>query len=202
MAMNEYDVETRGLQWYYPSQGMFMAQFQAANEGKATLLRHPQDQRQIQARLDDSPREGGVRAWNSKFDLHMAEAAGYRLPPESCWHDGMVVAKLLDERVGASLQATGDRIFGTDPWPEGAGVELEKAVKSWLTQETSRRRSETKSTGDRLVRPNYGDIPDDIMIAPVESGSSSSRIRSSFRFASAVASSWGSNTSIEGGPSW
>lgn len=161
--MLEFDVETRGLQWYYPSHEMFMAQFQTANEDKAIILRHPRERATIQSYLDRAESEGGVRAWNSKFDLHMAEAAGYTLPPQSCWHDGMVVRRILDERVSMALQATGDGIFGTEPWPEGAGVELEKAVKDWLAEETKRRRSESKKTGTRFVRPNYSDVPDDIM---------------------------------------
>lgn len=184
--MIEFDVETRGLQWYYKSQEMFMAQFfdpndpeclvypevmsygeiDAENEEpelRAVILRHPQDREEIQRWLDKCEAAGGVRAWNSKFDLHMAEAAGYRIPPQSCWHDGMVVRRILDERVSMGLQATGDGIFGKDPWPEGAGAELEKAVKDWIAHENAERRKVCKKTGEALIKANYSDVPDDIM---------------------------------------
>lgn len=159
--MIEFDVETRGLQWYYPSQEMFMAQFHTPGGG-TRILRHPEDRDLIQDALS-VPGEG-YRAWNGKFDFHMAEAAGYRLPPQDQWHDGMVVAKILDERRSVGLQAVGDSIFGTDPWPAGAGVELEKRLKAWLAEETKRRRSVSKETGERLIKPTYADVPDDILV--------------------------------------
>jgi DNA polymerase I len=171
--MIEFDCETRGLQWYYPSHEMFLAQFYDPDnplcwgpegEPEPVILRHPEDREQIQAWLDRCGKpDSGVRAWNSKFDLHMAEAAGYHLPPQSCWHDGMVVRRILDERVSMGLQATGDSIFGKEPWPVGAGAELEKAVKEWLAKETAARRKACKASGERLVKPNYSDVPDDIM---------------------------------------
>ncbi|HEX5369112.1 MAG TPA: DNA polymerase, partial [Dehalococcoidia bacterium] len=205
--MIEFDVETRGLQWYYPEQDVFLVQFfnpedgfcqfqprkcpgcgsdrigpgdvlpwvcehcatELEDETRAVLLRHPEDREAIQEWLD---RDDHFRAWNSKFDLHMLEAAGYRLPSSDRWEDGMVVARIIDERKSAGLQATGDSIFGKQPWPEGAGAELEKAVKDWLAAETKRRREEVKAHGKKhpdrppmpLVKPNYSDVPDDIML--------------------------------------
>jgi DNA polymerase I-like protein with 3'-5' exonuclease and polymerase domains len=193
--MLEFDVETRGLQWYYPSQEMFLAQFfspdaeecwpeacvacggdsidhegvcedpgcEAHNPLQAVMLRHPEDREQIQSWLDRAEELGGVRAWNSKFDLHMAEEAGYRLPPRSCWHDGMVLRRVLDERRSMGLQAAGDEIFGKDPWPEGAGGELEERLKAWLTAENEKRRKIVKKTRERLVLANYSDVPWEIM---------------------------------------
>jgi DNA polymerase-1 len=140
---------------------MFMAQFFDGDDMEtAEILYHPRDREYIQDWLGA---EDGFRAWNSKFDFHMLAAAGYSLPPQSQWHDGMVVRRVLDERVSMSLQATGDGIFGTEPWPEGAGIELEKALKSWLSTETARRRSISKKTGERLIKPNYSDVPTDII---------------------------------------
>jgi DNA polymerase I-like protein with 3'-5' exonuclease and polymerase domains len=200
--MIEADVETRGLQWYYPSQEMFMAQFfdpedgycqfkpercpecggavddsavgvgdwecldchaQVPDEARAVILQHPKDREAIQAWLNKAAEGGGIRAWNSKFDLHMFEAVGYRLPPPETWHDGMVVARILDERKSMGLQATGDGIFGTEPWPKGAGIELEKRLKTWLAEETKRRRDVCKETGERLIKPTYADVPAEIL---------------------------------------
>lgn len=206
--MIEFDVETRGLQWYYPSQEVFLVQFFDADneeclvypqfcpncdgivaegtcsgnaaqgvgccgfeiepEPRAVLLQHPEDREEIQRWLDKNDH---FRAWNSKFDLHMLEAAGYTLPPQDAWEDGMVVRRILDERVSMGLQATGDSIFGTAPWPEGAGAELEKRLKTWLSEETARRRKEVKDYGKthpkeppkKLIKPNYSHVPDEIM---------------------------------------
>lgn len=186
--MIEFDVETRGLQWYAPQHEVFLVQFfdpddedclsypEVGSYGEidaemeeptsaAVVLRHPEDREEIQRWLD---KDSDFRAWNSKFDLHHLEAAGYTLPPQDRWHDGMLLAHILDERKAVGLQAVGDRLFGTDPWPEGAGVELEKGVKLWLAEETKRRRKETKDAGKEgriveFIRPNYSDVPDEIM---------------------------------------
>lgn len=154
-TMLDFDVETRGLQWYYPEQGPFMGQF-CQHGSKAELLRHPQDRAGIQSWLK---RNDDYRAWNSKFDLHMLEASGYQLPPEHRWHDGMVMAHIVDERRSIALQAVGNTIFGA----EDAGAATEKAVKDWIATETRRRRKYSKETGTEFVPPNYSDVPDRLM---------------------------------------
>lgn len=154
--MIDFDVETKGLQWYYPKQGPFLAQFKQ-DDGAVSLLRPERDARAIQTFLEAGGQE--YRAWNSKFDLHMLETAGYQLPPERTWHDGMVMAHVLDERRSVALQAVGNSIFG----PEAAGDALDKAVKKWISDETRRRRKDAKDTGTEFVPPTYADVPDELM---------------------------------------
>lgn len=213
--MIEFDVETKGLQWYdQPGQQMFLAQFfdpededcegapprcscgstdivelggmdgefQAAPwlcnacgldhewAYAPVILRHPEDREEIQRWLK---KPGPFRAWNSKFDLHHLEAAGYTLPPEDAWYDGMLLAHAIDGKGSAvGLQAVGNRLFGVEDQRdedtlrtvrEGAGQETEDAVKAWLKEETHRRRKESKATGVEFVRPNYSDVPAEIM---------------------------------------
>lgn len=164
----EVDVETTGLQWY--AHELFMAQFYDAEMAEADaegvgdgalILRHPEDREAIQAMLDTP--DAYFRAWNSKFDFHHLESAGYRLPRRETWEDGMLVAHVLDERRSVALQAVGDKMFGTEPWPEGAGVELEKEVKAWVSAENKARRKRSKETGEKFVIANYSDVPDEIM---------------------------------------
>lgn len=187
----EVDVETTGLQWY--AHELFMAQFFNPNdeeclqhpgvcdacgeeqseefecpmcgehlvaEPKAVILRHPADREEIQRWLD---KDAYFRAWNSKFDFHHLESAGYTLPPRERWEDGMLVAHVLDERRSVALQAVGDKMFGTEPWPEGAGIELEKAVKTWVSAENKARRKHSKDTGEKFVIANYSDVPEEDM---------------------------------------
>lgn len=126
------------------------------DEVRAVILRHPADKEAIQEWLD---KDAYFRAWNSKFDFHHLESAGYRLPPRDRWEDGMLVAHVLDERRSVALQAVGDKMFGTEPWPEGAGIELEKAVKVWISAENKARRKHSKDTGEKFVIANYSDVP-------------------------------------------
>jgi DNA polymerase I-like protein with 3'-5' exonuclease and polymerase domains len=173
----DFDVETRGIQW--TGHELFMAQFfdpadeeclvypeqeeidsWEEPEPKAIILRHPEDKDEIQRWLD---KDAYFRAWNSKFDFHHLESIGYKLPPRDRWEDGMLVAHVLDERRSVALQAVGDKMFGTEPWPEGAGVELEKAVKAWISGENKARRKHSKETGDKFVIANYSDVPDEDM---------------------------------------
>lgn len=150
--MIEFDVETTSLQWYAGE--LFLAQFLLPGESIARVLRHPQDKAEIQRLLsfDDD-----YRAWNAKFDLHFLDAAGYTLPDPKHWHDGMVMAQLMDERISMALKSRGTAMFG----PEAS--DNERLVKDWLKEETKRRRAVSKETGKQLVRPNYSDVPDDIM---------------------------------------
>lgn len=174
----EVDVETTGLQWY--AHEVFMAQFfdptdeecmvdvalacgdeeLEEREPHAVILRHPEDKEEIQRWLD---KDAYFRAWNSKFDFHHLESCGYTLPPRDRWEDGMLVAHVLDERRSVALQAVGDKMFGTEPWPEGAGVELEKAVKAWISAENKARRKHSKDTGEKFVIANYSDVPAELM---------------------------------------
>lgn len=151
--MIEFDVETVGLQWYAPSFRVFMAQFWE-DGGEPVVLRHPEDFEQIQAwlRKDDD-----YRAWNSKFDLKALAAEGYELPPPERLHDGMVAAKLLDERPSAKLEDVGSRLLGIDTH------ELKRGVQGWLKEEDKRRRKESKETGKQFIPANYGDVPDEII---------------------------------------
>lgn len=129
-------------------------------EQRAVILRHPEDRDAIQHWLNE---DAYFRAWNSKFDLGFLEQAGYTLPPRDRWEDGMLVAHVLDERRSVALQAVGDKMFGTEPWPEGAGIELEKAVKLWISAENKKRRKHSKDTGEKFVIANYSDVPDEDM---------------------------------------
>lgn len=165
----DFDVETTGLAWY--AHKLFMVQFyddlaEADAEGfggGAAILRHPEERDSIQEWLDHPTAH--YRAWNAAFDLHFLESEGYTLPPRDRWEDGMLIAHILDERRSVALQAVGDKMFGTEPWPEGAGVELEKAVKAWVSAENKARRKHSKDTGEKFVIANYSDVPSDIMEA-------------------------------------
>jgi DNA polymerase I-like protein with 3'-5' exonuclease and polymerase domains len=136
----------------------------------AVIFRHPEQRDEIQRWLE---KDAYFRAWNSKFDFHHLESAGYTLPPRERWEDGMLVAHILDERRSVALQAVGDKMFGTPDdvdaaghpkvWPEGAGVELEKAVKAWISAENKARRKHSKETGEKFIIANYSDVPDEDM---------------------------------------
>lgn len=152
--MIEFDVETTGLQWY--ADEMFLAQFLDSDGGKPALFAHPGNEEKVQTWLN---RHEDFRAWNAKFDLHFLDAAGYELPPEDRWHDGMVAAHILDERRSVALQNKANAILGS----ASAGTHTEEAVSEWLMDETKRRRKAAKETGGELVKPNYSDVPDEIM---------------------------------------
>ena len=148
------DVETTSLQHHGADTGtMFLAQFRKGDTTE--VLKHPQDREQIQAWLD---LDAIYIAWNSKFDLAWLKQAGYDLPDDKQFGDAMVAAHIMDERTSVALQARGDKLFGDD-----AGADTEKAVKSWLAEESKRRRKESKADGSEYVEPNYSDVPDDIM---------------------------------------
>lgn len=112
------------------------------------------DREAIQAALNH---DDDYRAWNSKFDLHALRNAGFVLPDDALWHDGMVEAHLMDERSSVALKVRHERLFGP-----GAG-DLQGQVQSWLEKEARRRRKVSKETGEEFVRPNYSDVPDDLM---------------------------------------
>lgn len=154
--MLEYDIETTGLQNYFHS--MFSAQF-LGEDGNAVTVRteaHPDPQ--IQAHLDSAAAHGGIRAWNSKFDLGFTYRAGYKLPAEHLWHDGMLAAHVVDERFSAALKARGEKLFGA------AERDPEKAVKDWMAAERRARRKASKETGEAYASPTYRDVPEEIML--------------------------------------
>lgn len=150
--MIEVDVETTGLQWY--AHELFLVQFLLPNERKARVLKHPFDRDEIQRLLSF---DEGYRAWNAKFDLHFLKSAGYTLPDPKHWHDGMVLAQIMDERVSSALKARGEMMFGP------AARDPEVQLKEYLAEETKRRRKHSKETGELMVRPDYSDVPDEIM---------------------------------------
>lgn len=151
----EFDVETTGFQWY--ADELFLVQFFAPELQRPLVLKHPQDRETIQQWLDD-PEVTGWRAWNTKFDLGFLRAAGYRLPPESTWHDGMVLAHICDERPSNALAARHDKLFAED------AREDERAIKNWLAVERKLRKKLSKEQGTEYVPPNYSDVPDELML--------------------------------------
>ncbi len=137
---------------------MFSAQFMDS-AGNVTTIRtdeHPHPD--IQRLLDTAEQEGGIRAWNSKFDFGFAHRAGYTLPDDSLWHDGMLMAHIIDESFSAALKARGEALFGVDERGD------EQAVKDWLTAERRERRKHSKETGEKYVPPTYKDVPEEIML--------------------------------------
>lgn len=186
----DVDIETRALgPWTYRGDEPFTflvqfgeGQYDENGEMIVDVLRHPEDREAIQEWLDH---DADYIAWNTKFDLGGLEVVGYRLPPEHRWHDGMVIAHLVDERQRNALKIRGERMFG-----KGATAP-EDALKKWLAEETKRRRKASKDAiydwleeqGHeqkrnklpqvppglevpeelRFVPPNYSDVPDEIM---------------------------------------
>lgn len=99
----------------------------------------------------------GIRAWNSNFDRSFGDIAGFVMPGDDRWHDGMLDAQAIDERRSVALKAVAGNLFGdeaTDP---------QKAVKAWLTEERKRRAKESKENETELVEPDYSDVPAKLM---------------------------------------
>ena len=152
--MIEFDVETTGLQWY-GGHRPFLAQFWDGT-GEPVLLDPTKDVAEVQAWLDRGGEEG-IRAWNTKFDMHMIESMGYTLPPQESWHDGMVMAHIVDERTSVALKARAAALFGEQERDD------EKLVKGWLSDESRKRKAEAKESNTEFEPPNYSDVPDEIM---------------------------------------
>src|SRR5688500_7344165 len=104
--MIEVDVETTGVQWYAHS--VFLVQFKEPNRDPI-VLRHPEERHQIQAFLSA---HDTFRAWNSKFDMHFLEEAGYDISGK--WHDGMVQAHIVNAERSVALKAVGEEMFGPE----------------------------------------------------------------------------------------
>lgn len=154
-SISEFDVETTNLQWYGETGKLFLTSFLADNG--PVLLPHPGEGGVdlIQTMLES---ESGYRAWNAKFDLHWLRDAGYELPPENQWHDGMVLAHLMDANRSVALKARGEMLFGAQE------RDLEGRVKAWLAEETKARRKTAKASGGEFIRPNYSDVPEELML--------------------------------------
>ena len=150
--MIEFDVEARGLQWYNPDHGLFM--FQVFDGAGVRVYDHPAQRELITGALNGGQ---GYRAWNTKYDLHMLDAAGYELPPEHTWHDGMVLAHIVDERKSAALKARAAAVLGEE------ARDAENAVKDWIAKERRERRKDAKAANAEYVAPTYADVPRDIM---------------------------------------
>src|ERR1700733_431179 len=150
----DFDVETSGFQpeWHKA----FLFQF-GDEAGNAVTLRPGEDDEESQ-RWFDRAKDGKIRAWNGKFDRACGEAAGFDLPGDGHWIDGMISAHALDERRSVALKAVGDSLGYSE------GADLQKEVKGWLTAERARRKSQAKEDGTELTEPNYSDVPDELMI--------------------------------------
>lgn len=152
--MVEFDVETTGFQ-PYSGHKAFLYVF---HDGETTEALTDDKREEIQAWFDRAAVDPeGVRAWNSKFDRSFAEAAGFTVPPDGKWHDGMLVAQAMDERRSVALKAVAVQLFGED------SDELQKQVKDWLNKENARRRKEAKDNGTEFEPCNYSDVPMDLM---------------------------------------
>src|SRR5687768_3219328 len=94
----EFDCETTGFQAYSGVHYPFSFQFYDGKTDEGSFILYdpddddPEVRDAIQAWFDRATERGGIRAWNSKFDFSFAMEAGFTLPPETMWHDGMLVA--------------------------------------------------------------------------------------------------------------
>ena len=150
----EFDLETTGLQWPYHE--AFCYQFKSDDRSELIWVGDTGWRERVQYWLDRGAEEG-IRAWNSRFDLHFGANHGFTLPPEDKWHDGMIVAHVLDERRSVALKNVGAGYGLTD------GADLQKEVKGWLAAERKRRKDAAKEAGTELVEPNFSDVPRDLM---------------------------------------
>jgi len=154
----EFDVETTGLQPWSGKQHAFMYCFYDGQE--AVALRYSPDDRSNHEEIQrwfNKANDTGIRAWNSKFDRAFGEAAGFKLPGDGKWHDGMIVAHAVDERRSVALKAVASSLFGEE------AADLQKKVKGFLAEERRRRKKAAEEAGTELVEPNYSDVPLDIM---------------------------------------
>ena len=181
--MIEFDVETTGLQPYannneaflwifsdgethehitfYPSIWNLMKDGEPDTKNAWTrsiyeILREARDR--IQAWFDRGKKEG-IRAWNAKFDRAFAEQAGcFNVPGDDLWHDGMLVAHVIDERRSVALKAVASKLFGEE------AAAPQKALKEWLNAENRRRQKEARlNEEEEYTRANYSDVPMEIM---------------------------------------
>lgn len=158
--MVDFDVETTGLQPWSGKQYAFLWVF-LDDDGVAEAI--PTDETvtknrdRIQEWFDKAIQDDeGIRAWNAKFDRAFADVAGFEIPGDGQWHDGMLVAHAIDERRSVALKAVASSLW------EGADDD-QKKVKAFLTAERARRKKQAVLDGTELVEPNYSDVPMEIM---------------------------------------
>jgi DNA polymerase-1 len=164
----EFDVETTGLQPWSGNQAAFMYQF---FDGElCEVLRPENDEERIQWWFDRGKTEG-IRAWNTKFDRAFADIAGFDLPPDGMWYDGMILAHALDENKSLALKSRATDLLGA------GSDDLQIKVKDWLKNERARRKKEAEGAltpeerrrrrqgkiKTAYVLPNYSDVPAEIM---------------------------------------
>ena len=157
--MIDFDVETTGFQ-PYSGHRAFCYQFKD-DAGNHEIIYDDETgwRDRVQAWFDRAKTDPeGIEAWNTKFDRHFADVAGFDLPPDGKWHDGMVRAHTVDERRSVALAAVTEKLFG-DEGKDKFGA----PVKEWLNKENARRRKEAKEAGEEYEPANYSDVPRDIM---------------------------------------
>lgn len=150
----EFDVETTGVQADYHE--AFSYQFFDGEKGELIWVGDDNWRGRVQAWFDRAKIDG-CRAWNTKFDWAFADKAGFSLPSEDKWFDGMISAHVIDERRSVALKAIGDSLGFSE------GADLQKEVKLWLTNERKRRAKEAKENKTELVEPNFSNVPRDLM---------------------------------------
>jgi DNA polymerase I-like protein with 3'-5' exonuclease and polymerase domains len=158
----DFDVETNGLQPHSGKQEAFLWIF-LDDEGNAEAIQYtplsggnPENRERIQAWFDRAKVEG-IRAWNAKFDRAFAEQAGFDIPGDGMWYDGMIYAHAINERRSVALKAVAKELFGD------AAADDQMKVKNWLKEERARRKKASTEAGTELIEPNYSDVPMEIM---------------------------------------
>jgi DNA polymerase I-like protein with 3'-5' exonuclease and polymerase domains len=155
----EFDVETTGLQPWSGKQEAFLYCFYDGDDAVALPYSHDDKHNhdEIQKWFDRAEQEGGIRAWNAKFDRAFADIAGFNIPGDGLWHDGMLTANAIDERRSVALKAVASKLLGEE------SADLQKEVKAWLTAERKRRKKAAQEAGEELVEPTYADVPMSLM---------------------------------------
>lgn len=179
--MLDFDVESTGLQPYSGKNEVFLWIFGVegkaeaitfypsiwhlvmderrmflANAWEAMVIRHLQENHaRIQAWFDRAEDEGGIRAWNARFDRSFADMSGcFTVPGDDQWYDGMVEAHAIDERRPVALKLVAQSLFGEE------AADPQKALKNWLNEENRRRQKAARDAGqEEYVRANYSDVP-------------------------------------------
>lgn len=167
--MIDFDVETTGLQPYSGVDEAFLWIF-GDDDGKAEAIlfwpsKPVEEQVEAHAKIQAWLYRGageGIRAWNAKFDRGFADMANvFDVPGDECWHDGMLVAHVVDERRSVALKAVAAQLFGED------AADPQKQLKEWLNKENRRRQAEARVAKEdkhaEYVRANYSHVPMEIM---------------------------------------